>query len=252
MPQTLENNVPQTQNMERIRGINRRIYARIGELAAAHKAEILAALDHFRELLRIVLNDFAPAPSIEGRENIPMQGRIVIASNHPFSSIDLLTLIRDSAETHVDRPWAVIGQLRLLAEYCPNVLADPHFASRFIQVRRNRNGAVTNGMEIIRSAVRFLKRDGNATLFIAPANPQDVRFEPPTAIYPPHRGFAMAARLAEAQIVPALVAGSVDVDALRFDIKCRILEPFAPFCSDEETCEQWQERMREALGGMPD
>jgi hypothetical protein len=150
---------------------NRKIIALLAGKAARRFSELAIELDHTigRDGLaagaRWLLPKFAKSFSANGVENIPSNGPLVIASNHP-ASIDSVLI-----SAHVTRPdyKVIIGEIPFFKNL-PNLSKNAIFAPAA--------NNVYGRMQVVRDVIQHLKRDGAILIFARGGIEPDPAFMP--------------------------------------------------------------------------
>jgi hypothetical protein len=150
---------------------NRKLIGLLAAKAARRFSELAIELDHTidREGLaagaRWLLPKFAKSFSANGVENIPSNGPLVIASNHP-ASIDSVLI-----SAHVTRPdyKVIIGEIPFFKNL-PNLSKNAIFAPSASNVYGR--------MQVVRDVIQHLKKDGAILIFARGGIEPDPAFMP--------------------------------------------------------------------------
>ena len=233
-----------TKELERVRMSMAMV---ILEIIDESRERILAADDSFREFLLTSIERLVDTATFEGIGNIPEEGRVIVAPNHPFGMPDISSLMCHLADRQPGRPWKCIGDGSPLKRITPRWEDDPSFTRNFIPIKRERRRNSTrtaNRDEIFGTATQFLQEETDPILFIAPEG-TDVAYQ--NRISRPYKGFAEIARATRAPIVPVLFTGEADLDQARFRIHGQVLEPFEAMDDPIQTCNEWVKRLYRKL-----
>jgi hypothetical protein len=156
--------LPQTQTVRRMLGLLAgRAAHRFSELAI--ELDCVVEQDGLAAGARWLLPRFVRSHSACGVENIPPDGPLVIASNHP-ASIDSVVI-----SAHVSRPdyKVIIGEIPFFKNL-PNVSRNAIFAPA--------QNDISGRMQVVREIIRHLKRGGAVLIFARGGIEADPAFMP--------------------------------------------------------------------------
>jgi len=156
--------LPQTQTVRRILGLLAgRAAHRFSELAI--ELDCIVEQDGLAAGARWLLPRFVRSHSACGVENIPPEGPLVIASNHP-ASIDSVVI-----SAHVSRPdyKVIIGEIPFFKNL-PNVSRNAIFAPA--------QNDISGRMQVVREIIQHLKRGGAILIFARGGIEADPAFMP--------------------------------------------------------------------------
>lgn len=172
-------------------------------------------------IFRVGLFKFTTDLQLEGLENIP-GGKTVVVCNHPFPFVDDFALMLSVVNLHRERPWAFVGNPHSISHYFPGWRDNPSFTRHIIPVERvgdNSFAEVTNGPNVVASAIQFLNGHQDSMLFIAADGSASIFQD---RIAQPYSGFAKIANSSGACVVPVLFTGKADVEKLTFEVRGKI------------------------------
>jgi hypothetical protein len=199
-----------------------------------------------REALQAYIKAVVESGDMEGIENIPDQGKVIIAPNHPFGIADL-SFVTDCILSRIDRSWSIVSNSLPITRYVKNWEQIKAISEHIISVIRTGDGSygqVANKKEVIARAVQFLNNTKNPMLIIAPEG-GDSTYR--NGISPPHEGFHSIAAKAQAVIVPVLITGEANLEEVMFTIKGKILSAFNPEKTFEGTAKRWLKSLNDNL-----
>jgi len=224
--------------------LTKRIKAKILAILEQNREAVYSSEDPFETLIQIGAKEFVDRDVVEGEENIPEHGRVILAPNHKFGIIDVSFLINHLLKRHNGRPWMVVGNVGTYSKLFPEWESDPKFLKHIVPVRREEgtHSRITNGREVLNASVDFLSKVEDPVLII---HPEGADNPSKGVVTKPHKGLARIARESGAKIVPVVFSGEIDSDSLKFRVQGKICQPFDASTDDEQTLATWQECFEE-------
>jgi len=224
---------------EQVENFNIRMIEKLSQLVADNREVILKDPEPMLKFIELYVKHYVTKAEFKGEQNFPDQGRVVVASNHQFGYVDILSLMNFLTQKYKGRPWTFVSNVGTFTRLFPHWREDPRFSDHIIPVSREKigfNARIVNGEQIIQKAISFLESNNNPMLFIAPEG-ADATYQ--NQIYRPRRGFARIAREAEASIVQAVITGVVDREKLLFSFAERLCPHYKPDADDQVTADKW-------------